>query len=257
MGIQQIITGVLAPAGSDYYGETWPNVGGVTLHGAYLFGNGQKMDDSDGYDYGFHSRPVALTGSPSQGSGFATPDASNYYSTPFTDTALLAAGTANEWTYCGVAKAGLVSNGTLFSAEQSYDLGGFRAWLAPSGTYSPHMYDADGPSGSANPQIAAGADAGEFEFFAVSYSASQVKAYRKGNSTSMQTNTATPSPMSVTPSGLQFRIGRRTPNTSDAGGISIVGCGFYNRVLTPTEIEDEVYAKIKTFLAAQSYAINI
>ncbi|NBQ13093.1 MAG: hypothetical protein EBU31_00420 [Proteobacteria bacterium] len=255
MALQQILKGVSAPAGALYYAESWPNIGGNSLYGAHFFGNSQKMPDANQYDYSFHSRKRVQTGSPTLGAGFATPDATNYYETAFSDTELVAAGTPNEWTWCGVAKGNGAANGSLFSAEQSSDLAGFRAWISTSGTFSPHMYDSDGPAGSTNPTIAG--TSGTWEFFAVSYSASQVKAYRrKASDGSMNTATATPSPASVSTSGKLFMMGRRTPNTSDAGGISICTEAFYNRVMTPTEI-DTIYAKIKAFVAAQSYAFAI
>lgn len=254
MALIQTLKGVTAPAGSPYYGESWPNIGGSSLHAAYMFGNNQKMADANHYDYSFHSRKRTQTGTPTLGSGFATPDASNYYQTPFSDADIVAAGTANEFTWCGVAR-GNGADGSLFSAEQSADLAGFRAWISASGTFSPHMYDADGATGSTNPTI--GGSAGLWEFFAVSFSAAQVKAYRRNaGASAMLTAAATPSPASVTASGALFMMGRRTPNTNAAGGISIVTEAFYNRVMTPTEI-DTIYAKIKAFLAAQTYAIAI
>ena len=256
MATQMILRGVSAPAGSPFRGESWPNVGGNTLYAAYLFGDQQKMPYSDGYDYSFHDRNLALVGTPPRGNGYSVPTSAAYYSCPFTDTALMAAGVANEWTYCGVAKANGSIDGTLFSAEHASDLAGFRAWISSSGTFSPHAYDADGPSGSANPTIAASVDNGEFEFFAVSFKATEVKSYRKGNTAAMATATAVPSP-GIVASGKGFLLGRRTPNTSTTGGISKVGDAFYNRVLTPSEIENVVYARIKAFLAAQPYAISI
>ena len=72
----------------------------------------------------------------------------------------------------------------------------------------------------------------------------------------MLTATATPSPAVILPSGKLFMMGRRTPNTSDAGGISICSEAFYNRVMTAGEI-DTIYAKVKAFLAAQGYAFPI
>ncbi|WP_072379803.1 hypothetical protein [Novosphingobium sp. NDB2Meth1] len=254
MALLQTLKGVTAPAGSPYYGESWPNIGGNSLYGAFFFGNGQKMADSAHYDYSFHSRKRTQTGAPTLGSGFATPDATNYYETPFTDTELLAAGTANEWTFCGVARGNGAANGSLFSAEHPSDLSGFRAWISTSGSFSPHQYDADGPTGSANPIIAGAANA--WTFFAVSYSAAQVKSYRRSAATAMLTATATPSPAVILPSGKLFMMGRRTPNTSDAGGISICSEAFYNRVMTAGEI-DTIYAKVKAFLAAQGYAFAI
>lgn len=253
MAIQRTLKGVNAPSGAVYFAESWPNIGGNSLYGAYFFGNSQKMADNAHYDYSLHKRARTQTGAPTLGSGFATPDASNYYQTQFTDTELVAAGVANEWTWCGVAKAN-GTDGTLFSAEHPSDLAGFRAWLSSGGTWSPHMYDADGPSGSTNPTIAG--STGLWEFLAVSYSASQVKAYRRNAGTAMLTATATPSPASVSTSGKLFMMGRRTPNTSTAGGVSLCTEAFYNRVMTPTEI-DAIYAKMKAFLAAQGYGFAI
>jgi len=254
MPLIQTLKGVSAPAGALYYGESWPNIGGSSLYAAYMFGNGQKNADNVHHDYSFHGRKRTQVGTPTLGSGFATPDANNYYLTPFTDTELVAAGTPNEWTFCGVARANGASNGSLFSAEHNSDLAGFRAWMATSGNLSAHMYDADGPTGSANPIV--NGSAAIWNFVAVSFSAGEVKAYRRNAGTGMLTASATPSPASVATSSKQFMIGRRTPNTSDAGGISICTEAFYNRVMTAGEI-DTIYAKIKAFLAAQSYAFAI
>ncbi|MBY0394781.1 MAG: hypothetical protein K2Q27_16135 [Novosphingobium sp.] len=253
MALIQTLKGVTAPAGALFYGQSWPNIGGNSLYAAYMFGNGQKNADSAHHDYSFHGRKRTQTGAPTLGAGFATPDANNYYTTPFTDTELVAAGTPNEWTFCGVAKAN-GTDGTLFSAEHISDLAGFRAWLSSSGTFSPHMYDADGPTGSANPQITGALNL--WEFYAVSFSATQVKSYRRNSASAMLTATATPSPASVATSSKQFLLGRRTPNTSAAGGISICTEAFYNRVMTAGEI-DTIYATIKAFLAAQGYAFAI
>jgi len=255
MALIQTLKGVSAPAGALFYGESWPNIGSTSLYAAYMFGNGQKNADNVHHDYSFHGRRRTQVGTPTLGSGFATPDANNYYLTPFTDTELVAAGTPNEWTFCGVARGNGASNGSLFSAEHNADLSGFRAWISTAGTFSSHMYDVDGPTGSANPTVAG--TSGNWEFFAVSFSATQVRSYRrKASDGAMLTATATPSPASVATSSKQFMIGRRTPNTSDAGGISICTEAFYNRVMTAGEI-DTIYAKIKAFVAAQSYAIAI
>ncbi len=254
MALQLTIKGVSAPAGALYYAETWPNINANSLHAAYFFGNNQKNLDNVHHDYSFHGRKRTQTGAPTLGSGYATPDASNYYRTPFTDADLLAAGTPNEFTICAIAKPNGSIDGSLFSAEQSADLAGFRAWISASGTFSPHAYNADGPSGSTNPQITG--STGAWEFFAVSYSALQVKSYRRKAGGTMLTATATPSPAVILPSGAQFMMGRRTPNTSAAGGISICSEAFYNRVMTPTEI-DTIYSKIKAFVAAQGYAFSI
>ena len=253
MALLQTLKGVSAPAGALYYGETWPNINANSLYAAYFFGNGQKNADNVHHDYSFHGRKRTQTGAPTLGNGFATPDATNYYTTPFTDTDLVAAGTAGEWTFCGVAKNN-AADGTLFSAEHNSDLAGFRAWLSSGGTFSPFMYDADGPSGPANPTITGAT--GLWEFYAVSYSAAQVKSYRRNAGSAMLTATATPSPASVATSAKQFMLGRRTPNTSAAGGINICTEAFYNRVMTPAEI-DTIYAKIKAFVAAQGYAFGI
>lgn len=260
MSLLQTILDKTAPAtplyaaGKGYgYGlETWPSIDEVSIHAAYFFGNGQSMADADHYDYSFHQRRLTQTGSPTLGSGFVTPDASNYYETPFSDTDILAAGTPNEWTFCCVAKGNGAADGTLFSAEHPFDQGGFRAWVSTSGTLSPHQYDADGPSGSANPQITGSANV--WTFFAVSFSAGQVKAYRKSSATAMLTAVATPSPVGIVASGRNFMIGRRTPNTSQAGGLSMCTAAFYNRVITPTEM-DGLYATAKAFLAPKSYGI--
>lgn len=256
-GIIQIMRGITADPNADYYGESYPNIGGSSLHGAYFFGNQQKMVYSKGYDYSFHQRALTITGSPTRGNGFSTPDASNYYTLPFTDTDLINAGVSNEYTICAVVKTGGVSDGTIWSAEQTVDLGGTRAWISSSGTFSPHAYDADGPSGSTNPQIVAGSSNGQWEFVAFSLSSTEAKSYRKGSSSSWVTNTVTPSPASVTPSGLQFLVGRRTPNTSTAGGISINSIALYNRVMTLSEIQNSIYTKVKSFLVNQTYAMVI
>lgn len=249
MAKQTIISGADYSAGElGYFGKSWPELS--ALRWAGFFGNGWPSPDS--HDYSGRLRRTTPHGVISRSAGFATPSVSAWYSVPHVDTDVLAANLTDEITLCGIAK--FLDNGQNAVILSSYNTSvtyGLKLHIFNSGTMQAFLY---GESDNDSVNLGAGSSEGDWEFFAASYSASQIVTYRKGAADgSMLTASGAVSNVTLTGGDRSFRVGRDY-NTTAHGGGQIASCAIYDRVLSSGEI-DLVYAGVKSFMAGYSIAI--
>lgn len=251
MTMRLIVPGVDASGlGLGFMRETFPAFGDA-LFCQVLLGNSWWEEDS--FDYSLRGLEIQRIGSITKTDYAATPSSTAYYRLPFYDSELYATGVEDELSIISIAKT-LGTDGTVFSCEQSSDLGGIRIWCSSGGTFAPESFDSGGPAAKSSANISVSPDNGSFEFMAMSLKLGELKSYRKGATTAMATATAASAPDEIVPGGVQPYIGRRTPNTSGTGGVQILGVGIYSRVLDADEMAKS-YDVLKTLVAEKGISI--
>lgn len=250
------MTIIIKTAGVDYsadnvgwYGEHLPALGSLQWAGA--FGSGWEMPL--GYDYSMRGRPGQVVGSPARESAFAVMNLANYVETPISDSGLIAAGTAGQFTLVAVVR-GVPATGTasIISTIGTSAQSGFRfGKAAGAGTLS--ILADKGSETQSTVTLSAGASGTDAEFVAVTVSGLSVAMYRRGAAyTAMRAGSG-----SLTLSGIEGRdVGWRVGSvySGAAPDLPIAMAGLYDRALTASEIS-EAYEAAKKRMAGRGVAI--